>query len=267
MKKWICLLLAALLCLGIFCGCAKQVEETPAAPEQSETADTAPTEEQTETDNTEETASDALNADIVFWSSNTETSNYGQVISAAAEAFMQENPGVKIEISYQGTDIQSTLGPALDAGTKITMFEANTDASMVLWKDRMTDLGEYYTTVYPQTNGQPYGDSIVGAYNVLAKVQGDGEYLYFPYLPQFVNVWYNKDIFDACGITSVPTTWDELMDICQTLVDNLRSGPYPLLVRLLCTETTGRRRGKGTRQQHRRYGMVRPSCSGDRQEI
>ena len=193
MKKWICLLLAALLCLGIFCGCAKQVEETPAAPEQSETADTAPTEEQTETDNTEETASDALNADIVFWSSNTETSNYGQVISAAAEAFMQENPGVKIEISYQGTDIQSTLGPALDAGTKITMFEANTDASMVLWKDRMTDLGEYYTTVYPQTNGQPYGDSIVGAYNVLAKVQGDGEYLYFPYLPQFVNVWYNKN--------------------------------------------------------------------------
>lgn len=220
MKKWICLLLAALLCLGIFCGCAKQVEETPAAPEQSETADTAPTEEQTETDNTEETASDALNADIVFWSSNTETSNYGQVISAAAEAFMQENPGVKIEISYQGTDIQSTLGPALDAGTKITMFEANTDASMVLWKDRMMDLGEYYTTVYPQTNGQPYGDSIVGAYNVLAKAQGDGEYLYFPYLPQFVNVWYNKDIFDACGITSVPTTWDELMDICQTLVDN-----------------------------------------------
>ncbi len=51
------------------------------------------------------------------------------------------------------------------------MFEANTDASMVLWKDRMMDLGEYYTTVYPQTNGQPYGDSIVGAYNVRRRLR------------------------------------------------------------------------------------------------
>ncbi len=61
-------------------------------PKQDEAADAAPAREQTETDSTEEETSDALNADIVFWSSNTETSNYGQVISAAAEAFMQENP-------------------------------------------------------------------------------------------------------------------------------------------------------------------------------
>ena len=47
MKKWICLLLTALLCLGIFCGCAKQVEEAPAEPKQDEAADAAPAGEQT----------------------------------------------------------------------------------------------------------------------------------------------------------------------------------------------------------------------------
>lgn len=214
MKRIISLLLVLVLCLGVFAGCgneAKPSDDEQKAPDATELQ--APEVKEPDAEST-------LNADIVFWSSNTESSNYGQAIAAAAEAFMAENPGVTIEISFQGTDIQSTLGPALEAGTKITMFEANTDASTVLWKDQMIDLGEYYETVYPQTNGQPYGDSIIGAYNVLAKTQGDGVYKYFPYLPQFVNVWFNKDIFDACGITEKPTTWDEMMEVCQILVDN-----------------------------------------------
>ena len=214
MKRIISLLLVLMLCVGLFAGCSSDAQSSG--------------EDQTSTEGTELAAPEVkdpdeestLNADIVYWSSYTETSNYGQVISAAAEAFMKENPGVTIEVSFQGTDIQSTLGPALEAGTKITMFEANTDASMVLWKDQMRDLGEYYETVYPQTNGATYGDSIIGAYNVLALTQGEGTYMYFPYTPQFINVWYNMDIFDACGITEEPTTWDEWMDICQILVDN-----------------------------------------------
>lgn len=214
MKRIISLMLVLLMCIGVFAGCGSDTQssgENQASTEGTELAApevNAPDEEST------------LNADIVFWSSYTETSNYGQVITAAAETFMQENPGVTIEISFQGTDIQSTLGPALEAGTKITMFEANTDASMRLWMDQMMDLGEYYETVYPQTNGAVYGDSIIPAYNSLALTQGEGSYLYFPYTPQFINVWYNKDIFDACGITETPTTWDEMMDICAILVEN-----------------------------------------------
>lgn len=213
MKRIISVLLVLIMCVGLLYGCGQQEAAAPG----SET--TAPDELQAPEVNAPDESS-TLNADIVYWSSYTETSNYGQVIQQAADAFMAENPGVTIEISFQGTDIQSTLGPALEAGTKITMFEANTDASMVLWKEQMRDLGEYYDTVYPQTNGKPYGEAIIGAYNVLAKTQGDGTYMYFPYTPQFINVWYNKDIFDACNISAVPTTWDELMDICQILVDN-----------------------------------------------
>ena len=214
MKRIVSFMLVLMLCIGMLAGCGNDAQTPGEDPKTTEAAEPeapevgAPEEEST------------LKADIVYWSSYTETSNYGQVIAAAADAFMQENPGVTIEISFQGTDIQSTLGPALEAGTKITMFEANTDASMVLWKDQMRDLGEYYETVYPQTNGAAYGDSIIGAYNVLAKTQGAGTYMYFPYTPQFINVWFNQDIFDACGITEKPTTWDEMMDVCQILVDN-----------------------------------------------
>ena len=210
MKRIISLFLVLILCLGLLCSCGQsgEAEEDSGDADSDAPAVNAPSED-----------SD-LNADIVFWSSYTESSNYGQVITEAAEAFMKENPGVTIEVSFQGTDIQSTLGPALEAGTKITMFEANTDASMVLWKDQMMDIGGYYETVYPQTDGKPYGEAIIPAYNVLAKTQGDGTYMYFPYTPQFITVWYNKDIFDDCGITEMPTTWDEMMDVCAVLKEN-----------------------------------------------
>ena len=197
-------LLAFVLLVSLFAGCSSG---TPASTTPSSSSSAAPSASSSPSD---EATSKELKADITFWSSYTESSNYGQVISQAAEAFMKENPGVKIDISFQGTDIQSTLGPALQAGTKITMFEANTDASMALWKDQMMDLTQYYNTVFPQTEGNTYEKSILGAYAALAKIQGEGTYLYFPYTPQFVSIWYNKDIFDACGITKTPTTWEEL---------------------------------------------------------
>ena len=218
LKRTFAIVLAVLMVFGLLSGCGAETETAaePAAEQTSAPATAKTTEETAEAAETTET----LNADIVYWSSYTETSNYGQVITEAANAFMAENPGVKIEISFQGTDIQSTLGPAMEAGTKITMFEANTDASMKLWIDQMMDLGEYYETVYPQTNGEVYGSAIIDAYNKLALAQGNGTYLYFPYTPQFVKVLYNRDIFDACGITTEPGTWEELMDLCDTLVAN-----------------------------------------------
>ena len=144
MKRIISLLLVLVLCLSVFAGCgSKAPADEPAAP--AAPAATAP-----KAPEVQEPAEDSgLKADITFWSSYTETSNYGQVILAAADAFMKENPGVTIEVSFQGTDIQSTLGPALQGGTKITMFEANTDASTKLWLDQMMDLEEYFNTVYP----------------------------------------------------------------------------------------------------------------------
>lgn len=33
-------------------------------------------------------------------------------------------------------------------------------------------------------------------------------------------IFYNKDVFDACGITETPKTWDEFLTVCQTIKDN-----------------------------------------------
>lgn len=51
--------------------------------------------------------------------------------------------------------------------------------------------------------------------NVTAK---DGNIYGFPFLsvPGLHGFIYNKDVFDAAGVT-VPTTWDELLAVCETL--------------------------------------------------
>lgn len=216
MKKGISLLLATMMCASTITGCATSTKTTEAKQETTQAKDevVAPTAE------TADTSGSDLNADIVFWSSYTESSNYGQCIAEVADAFMKENPGVNITISFQGTDISTTLGAALQAGTKVTMFEANSDNVVKYWKNNLRDLGEYYAAEYPQTNGKTYAESITPAYEILAREQGDGKYAYFPYTPQFLNIWYNKDIFDACGITEKPKTFDEMMDICEILVEN-----------------------------------------------
>ena len=89
MKKTICVLLSFALCLCLIAGCG-QTGNNESKPDQG--SSTAKTEPVAPTQN--ETTDSKLKADIVFWSSYSESSNYGEVTKAAAEAFMKENPGV-----------------------------------------------------------------------------------------------------------------------------------------------------------------------------
>lgn len=50
----------------------------------------------------------------------------------------------------------------------------------------------------------------------------DGKIYGFPFLsvPGVHGFIYNKDVFEQCGITEEPTTWEEFLDVCQTIKDN-----------------------------------------------
>ena len=62
MKKILAILLAALLLIGVFAGCAKQEAKTPVQPEQSTPAETTP-EAKTDEAPVEETPAEASPAD------------------------------------------------------------------------------------------------------------------------------------------------------------------------------------------------------------
>ena len=47
----------------------------------------------------------------------------------------------------------------------------------------------------------------------------DGGYYALPISSNFMAIFYNIDIFEEAGIVDLPTTWDELVAVCDTLVE------------------------------------------------
>lgn len=179
--------------------------ETAQGAEKS-TADTAAAEENGETKE--------LTAELEYWSSWSETENQALALTEAAKQFMELNPGVKINFTFNGRDNRKLVGSALEAGTKIDMMDANADNIQSMWSDIVMDLTPYFEAEYPSTGGKTYLDSIMPSMSGLSAALFDGKYSYFPYAPQAFMIFCNKGILEECGITAYPETWDELMEVC-----------------------------------------------------
>lgn len=219
MKKVVATLVIAGMMLGtVACGSTETASKDAAADTSVQTEETAEVKDSAEAqDTTEETAE--LSATLEYWSSWGETESQAQVLQAAAEEFMELNPGVTINFTFNGRDNKTLLVSAMDAGTEINMMDANWDNCISTWSDYLADLTEYYDKTYPTTNGEKYVDCVMSAYSGMIKDACDGKYMGVAYIPQAFVIFCNKDIFEACGITEYPTTWDELMDVCQTVKD------------------------------------------------
>lgn len=218
MKRKLAILLAATMSMSLVaCGSGeKSTAETTAA---ATTA--APAASETKAEVKEETtaaeATDELSAHLEYWCSWGETESQALVLQAAAEEFTKLNPGVSINFTFNGRDNRFLVTSAIEAGTEVDMMDANWDNCTALWSDYLADLTEYYDEVYPTTNGQKYVDSVLTAYSSLIANDCGGEYRGVAYIPQSVMVFCNKDIFEACGITEYPATWDELMEDCRII--------------------------------------------------
>lgn len=81
-----------------------------------------------------------------------------------------------------------------------------------------------YDIVDPAGNFADLSDEEwVGKLKIPANVTADDGKIYgFPFLsvPGVHGFTYNKDVFEQCGITEVPTTWDEFLADCQIIKDN-----------------------------------------------
>lgn len=219
MKRKLAMLLAATMSMSLVaCGSGEKASTgttaatTAAAAEQTQAA--AQTEAQAET-----TESAELSAHLEYWSSWGETESQAQVLQAAAEEFTKLNPGVTINFTFNGRDNRNLVVSALEAGTEINIMDANWDNCISLWSNNLADLTDYYDEVYPTTNGKPYSESVMAAYSNLIASDCGGEYRGVAYIPQAFMIFCNKDIFEACGITEYPKTWDEMMDACQKIKD------------------------------------------------
>ena len=146
-----------------------------------------------------------------YWSMWNAAEAQGQVIAAAAEAF-EAKTGAHINIEWKGRDINTLLTAALESGEAIDVFDEDYTRIGQVYAPYTADLtamaaaANYDAVSYPVFNKQAI--AWAGYLNSIVEQ------------PNIGGVFYDKDAFEAAGITADPTTWAEFLDVCQKLKDN-----------------------------------------------
>ena len=147
---------------------------------------------------------------LVYWSMWEATEPQGQAIQAAVDAYTAET-GVKVDLQFKGrTGIREGLQPALDAGTKIDLFDEDIDRVNSAW-------GKYLMDLETLATANNYEETANAGLIAACREAGGGTLKSIPYQPNVFGFFYNVDLFEQAGITTVPATWDELLDCCSKL--------------------------------------------------
>lgn len=171
------------------------------------------------TEQTAPVSDSALHAKLEYWSSYNANENQGVILQEAADDFMKQNPGVKITMTFNGRDNRTLATSAIQAGTKVSMMDANADNIQVRWSDFLLDLTPYMSQAYPGTNGASLESCLMPSMMVLDRKLFNGKIGFVPFLPQAYMITCNKEIFEKCGITTYPKTWDALLAACKKIKD------------------------------------------------
>lgn len=149
---------------------------------------------------------------LVYWSMWEATEPQGQAIQAAIDAYTEES-GVEVDVQFKGrTGIREGLQAALDAGTEIDMFDEDIDRVNDTWGKYLMDLEE-------MAKAGNYEETANAGLIAACREKAGGTLKSIPYQPNVFAFFYNQDLFDKAEIAEVPTTWDELLDVCKKLKD------------------------------------------------
>lgn len=219
-KKFIGLLLTAAMTASLLAGCGKSETPAESTPAESETPaedeapaePEAPAESDASTDG-EASADSAANYDgvtLTMWSMWSNTEPQGKVLQEAADAFSAQT-GATVNIEWKGRDLKTIIVTALEANDNVDIFEEDYQRIASTYADYCLDVSDMAEAAgYSEFGFQCFVDQQkewCGAFNSIAEQ------------PQVGGIFYNKDIFEAAGITSLPTTWDEFLTACQAMVD------------------------------------------------
>lgn len=209
MKKMICLALALVLCLSVFAGCGAKTE-TPAATTAAAAATTGE-------NKPAETEAQELEGEITFWHSFTQGPRM-EKIQAAADAFMELHPKVKINIeTFSWADFYTKWTTGLASGnvpdissTVASQLVEMIDADAVMPVDNLIDsIGR---------------DRFLP--NALREMTAsDGSCYGVPLYMNTEAMWYRKDLLEKYNL-DVPTTWEEMYQAAKTITEGENGEAY-----------------------------------------
>ncbi len=205
-RLWIAVALTLLLAVAV--GCAAPAGAPP-APEQEEAPAAAAEEAMPAAEEAEEVT-------LTVWSWRTEDEDaYNEIF----DVYEAANPHVTVEfVAFVATDYNNILATGLtgEGGPDVAQLRAYGGLQPLVEAGQLVPLDGKVQTL---DNFTP--DILKGAMGV-----SDGRIYGVPFGIQALGAYYNKGIFDELGL-SAPTTWDEFMDVLETLQE---AGYIPLAV-------------------------------------
>lgn len=205
MKKFIALLMALVMMLGLVACGGTASEETKAAEPAASPAPAA------------QAPAESTGVVLTYWSMWNSTEGQAKVIQEAADAYYAAT-GIKINIEWKGRDVKNLIQPALDAGEKIDLF----DQDYAFISKQCT---KYVADVSEMVAAAGLEEHMLPVLLNTARSYVDEGLKVIPYQPYTSGVWYNKAMFEAAGVEKAPETFVELLDVCQKLKD---SGVNPM---------------------------------------
>ncbi|MDY4181647.1 MAG: sugar ABC transporter substrate-binding protein [Pseudoflavonifractor sp.] len=203
MKKAISLLLAAVMAVTCLAGCG-----TPSSPS---------TDSDISSSGTPSTSSKELEGEITFWHSFTQGPRL-ETIQAAADAFMKDNPKVKINIeTYSWADFYTKWTTGLASGNVPDMSSAVAiqvvemiDADAILPMDNLVDkIGRdnFYEKALTEMTAE------------------DGHVYGVPLYSNTEAMWYRKDLMEKYNL-EVPETWEEMYEAAKIITEGEGGNVY-----------------------------------------
>ncbi len=197
-KRMLIVLLIVLLAVTPLLGACEQSALKPEQPEKAETPE-KPVEPEKPQEKKVELTMGSWRADDVAQMNNL-ISAYNAVAPDVTIIFQPTNP----------PDYNATLRLQLDSDTGPDLMYARSYA---------TGQELFNAGFFADCTDIPGLMDNFTASNLAPWQMPDGKMFAVPFAAVSHAVYYNKDIFAAQGL-SVPTTWDEFIEVCQTLKDN-----------------------------------------------
>lgn len=201
MKKWIALILCLCLALGCLTACSKEEAAEETAAETTETAETAETAEETEA--AEEPTLLTVYTDLV--EDTTECTAYMEKVAEFEEA-----SGATVLVSHYGENLPAVLDNALNGGSTVDVFPADSLADLRTRMGDALDLSAFaadYDAPFPILLEQ------------VQSLSADGALYGLPSELNLTAMWYNTAAFEKAGIKKTPETVKDFEKLCTALAE------------------------------------------------
>lgn len=206
MKKILIFLLVLTLSMSmVFVGISCKEDTASTGEGSTETEKVAEEEEAVEETETEEAAVEPVTLTFTGWRVEDQTA-----MDKMNEKFTEKYPNIQIEYNpVKASEYDSYLQTALanDTAEDIIMLRSFNAGKLVYSTGYLVDLD---TNNVP--NLEEFPDALKAAW-----ATEEGQSFGVPGGMVLCGLFYNKAIFEDCGITTPPKTMDELYDVCETI--------------------------------------------------